>query len=529
MTECEIELTYKEKKSRLKYPVKEPLVLLLDNCFTCDNKIDILLLQRESATRLKKIAKGQINIYKKYFNYTKKYKEEKWVYLDLFNVKSGDTQNTMILQTVSSTGKIFMKVALMNPPVDEEQPTFKGNDGHTVITQKTVNSVYTTALKNNLKILDKTKENIKANKTEKFRSISENTNEYLRNLKNRKYGADEYVIEEVDEIVKAEEVEPDDGLSDVEESVVDGNEDDLHLNLGSISPEVDLMISKLRELFERQSEEIIPINKEEIKQFIRNVWQQIENLSSNYAVNMKEISEINKKIKFQAKNYFEKYKEIKAHFDRERRELRSKTTILEYEISLNNEENSRLRSLFNDVKSELLFFRTKVGIKIENDPPKDEDFILLSKILSETKNDVDLTELDEQTKYNLNSILSYYNVKEGNGNIPNKNNLNLQIKNETVHFSDNEENDHHENLLKNNNNKEDVNSLVAENVLLYNKTYKLKDPVRFNHVREDEYDFNGVSARLSVIDSQVLVLDKNNNWITLNEFLSTNFSSKAHQ
>ena len=97
---------------------------------------------------------------------------------------------------------------------------------------------------------------------------------------------------------------------------------------------------------------------------------QIDNLATNYSVNLNVISEINKKVKFQAKNYYEKYKEIKAQFEKERRELRSKTTILEYEVSLNNEENSRLRQLFNDVKTELLFFRTKVGIKIENDPPK---------------------------------------------------------------------------------------------------------------------------------------------------------------
>ncbi len=174
-------------------------MLNLDNCFTCDNKLEILILLRESATRLKKIAKGTINIYKKYFNFTKKYKEEKWVYLDIFNPKGNDSnQNTLILQTVSSTGKIFMKVALLNPPL-EEDPLNKLGDSNTVITTKTANSVYSQALKNNLNILDKTKENIKSNKTEKFRSISENTNEFLRNLKNKKFGADEYIVEEVEE------------------------------------------------------------------------------------------------------------------------------------------------------------------------------------------------------------------------------------------------------------------------------------------------------------------------------------------
>lgn len=79
---------------------------------------------------------------------------------------------------------------------------------------------------------------------------------------------------------------------------------------------------------------------------------------------------MNKKIKFQTKNYFEKYKEIKSTFTKERRELRSKNTVLDYEISLNNEENSRLKSLYNDIKNEMLFFRAKLGIKIDSDPPK---------------------------------------------------------------------------------------------------------------------------------------------------------------
>ena len=242
--------------------MKESLVLILDNCFTNDNKVEILVLQRESVTRLKKIAKGNINIYKKYFNFTKKYKEEKWIYLDLFNYKTtGDNQSTVILQTVSSTGKIYMKVALLNPPVEDENSN-KFGDSHTVITTKTATSVYSQALKNNLKVLDKTKENIKANKTEKFRSISENTNEYLRNLKNRKAGSDEYIIEEVDEpgknyLIKAiPEPEPEDGLSDVEESVIDGNEEDLHIELGRIMPEVDLLVSKLRELFATNGDQL---------------------------------------------------------------------------------------------------------------------------------------------------------------------------------------------------------------------------------------------------------------------------------
>lgn len=176
--------------------MKEEIVFTFDNVFKSDNKLEILILQRESQTKLKKIAKGNINIYKKYFNFTKKYKEEKWVYLDLFKFSS-DAGQTQIIQTLSSVGKIFMKVHLLNPPTEDENA--KQGDSHTVMTSKTGGSIYSQTLKNNLKTLDKTKENIKLNKTEKFRSITENTNEYLKNIKNRKQGNDEYVIEELPE------------------------------------------------------------------------------------------------------------------------------------------------------------------------------------------------------------------------------------------------------------------------------------------------------------------------------------------
>ncbi len=100
------------------------------------------------------------------------------------------------------------------------------------------------------------------------------------------------------------------------------------------------------------------------------MYNQIDGLATSYSLNVNTVAEINKKIRFQAKNYYERYKEIKALFDKERRELKSKKTLLDYELTLNNEENLRLKTLYNDVKNELLFFRARLGVKIENDPPR---------------------------------------------------------------------------------------------------------------------------------------------------------------
>lgn len=181
--------------------------------------------------------------------------------MELFNAKRVDVQNNQILQTLSSTGKIFMKAILINPPSEDENSA-KFGDNQTVISSKTSNSIYSQAIKNNLKILEKTKENIKANKTEKFRSITENSNDYLRNLKNRKDGLDEYVIEEVNEtsnffFLRVVKEEVHDGLSDIENDSIDENEEDNHMNLGmATSPEMNFIINKLREMTENQADEM---------------------------------------------------------------------------------------------------------------------------------------------------------------------------------------------------------------------------------------------------------------------------------
>lgn len=273
-----------------------------------------------------------------------------------------------------------------------------------------------------------------------------------------------------------------------------------------------------------------------------NMFNQVKGLASAYSLNINSVAEINKKIKFQAKNYYEKYKEIQANFDKERRELRSKKTLLDYELNINNEENSKLKTLYNEVKTELLFFRARLGVKIENDPPKgpymylnlDEDFVALSRLLKESNEDLETEGLEDQEISNLvydsitqKRILDFYNLKE----FSEKKEENAQNvyskKSETVHFSDNEDNN---DILNNQSNREEINVLVSENVLLFNKINKSKEIIKYNHLKDDEYEFNGVSIRLSVIDNQVLgillikpVLDKQNNWISLLEFLSTTF------
>lgn len=69
-----------------------------------------------------------------------------------------------------------------------------------------------------------------------------------------------------------------------------------------------------------------------------------------------------------------------------------------------------------------------------------------------------------------------------------------------MQFSDNED----DNIIKNQGNSEDIKNFVAENVLLFNKTNKPKENIKFRHLKDEEYEFNGITAKLSVIDNHIL-------------------------
>ena len=180
--------------------MENPIEIILDNVFNQDNKLEIYVLSRESNVKLKKIAKGNINIYKKYFKFTDKYSVEKWVFLEL-NVETSKN-GTQILQSMIATGKINMRVTLLNPPKEDTDKLFQINEEKTVYSSKTFGSVYSQALKANLKNIKEKKESVKANKTERLRSVTEHNNEFLKKLKTRKaediFG-DNYIIDETDE------------------------------------------------------------------------------------------------------------------------------------------------------------------------------------------------------------------------------------------------------------------------------------------------------------------------------------------
>ncbi len=148
-----------------------------------------------TGNKYRKIAKGQINIYSRYFNCDKK-TIDKWIHLELFETQLEQMgHNTNILKATLNQGKIFMRAKLIDDALHEQNKKKVYTDNITVRSGVTV----LTQHKNNLKNVDKYKDKIVYNKTERLRSVTEQNNEFLRNLKNLRKLNDDEIYEDIEE------------------------------------------------------------------------------------------------------------------------------------------------------------------------------------------------------------------------------------------------------------------------------------------------------------------------------------------
>jgi len=164
--------------------MENPLVITLYDTFNKDNKMFITLMVK-TGKKYRKIARGEINIYKKYF-LSNRYAVEKWIFLELLLTQMEQIgKGNSILQASTHVGKIYIRYSLIDPPLEEEKKLHK-SDGMTVITAKTGLSNYTQHMKANVKNISNIKDNVFDNKKEKLRSVTEKENEFLRRLKEGK-------------------------------------------------------------------------------------------------------------------------------------------------------------------------------------------------------------------------------------------------------------------------------------------------------------------------------------------------------
>lgn len=113
----------------------------------------------------------------------------------------------------------------------------------------------------------------------------------------------------------------------------------------------------------------------------------IDQTSLDYTNNLKNLDEMNKELKSQAKEYYEKYKGLKETFNKDRLELKDKKEKLEQEIKKNQEQSAKLKTNHKNDAIEYEYVKEKVGIEDDEEEGNtyvnlDEDIQIMTKIIS---------------------------------------------------------------------------------------------------------------------------------------------------
>ena len=165
-----------------------------------DNKLVLTILLR-MGNKYRKIAKSTIHLYKKYFVGSNP-SLAKWVHLELLSnsLEQMGHETTIILQAMNNMGKIYMNLDMYKQEEDETRARLKeaqnhlGQAGH----DQLLKNIYNDKLKKDLQLLPVTKDKAYHNKNEKFRSIVDTNNDFLRSLKAGKHTmSDDELFEDI--------------------------------------------------------------------------------------------------------------------------------------------------------------------------------------------------------------------------------------------------------------------------------------------------------------------------------------------
>lgn len=346
---CVLDLVYNNKKYRFTYPLKSPIDLYLSSKFQNDTQVMTLTVMIIVGNKYKKIARGDIHLYKKYFLGDKSV-IEKWVYLTLFQTQLENMgHNTDIIKAELNKGKIYMTMTIVDP----------------------------VEMKKNIMIKDP----ITSNKTERFRSIVENSNAFLKKIKQKK--SDEILedlYEDLDEYARMGEFC--DGLSDISISIVDLNEEGREgIDINELVN--DEYIKKLGDLIKQDYENILPNDPKVLQELDEELFKKYQELSVKYNETLNALNKEAEEMRLKAKDYYEKYKAIKADIYKRRKALKENKKALKDEIADNSEMNKKILERVNNYKKEVDYFDNAVDAKENNEatPEMPEDLAPFGKII----------------------------------------------------------------------------------------------------------------------------------------------------
>ena len=118
--------------------------------------------------------------------------------------------------------------------------------------------------------------------------------------------------------------EIDEDLSDISLSIDSPDEDDNDTNsqnIEQVNLKVDDMINRLRKYFDENSENVLPHEPEKLRNLLETLTTQVKNISETYSQNLQSMASINKRLKLQSKEYYDKYKELKDNYEKEKKDF----------------------------------------------------------------------------------------------------------------------------------------------------------------------------------------------------------------
>jgi len=297
--------------------------------------------------------------------------------------------------------------------------------------------------------------------------------------------------------------EIDEDLSDISLSIDSLDEDDTDANsknIEQVNLKVDDMINRLRKYFDENSENVLPQEPEKLRHLLETLTTQVKTISETYSQNLQSMASINKRLKFQAKDYYDKYKELKDNYEKEKKDFLTKYKESEKENELNKQENIKISKEIEEVNNEIDLFNNKLGL-----PPnqKDEETeIMLDIIRTLKEKNVDIYEgLNKNQVEFLNEML-----KESDNNINNIN-MNDNMNNNMINNNNYMQNE----IQKDNESNDD--SLEGEKYAkaiedIANKIYSqnLIPDIKIEQIENNIYAFNDKEVTLKFDENDQLKL-----------------------
>ena len=360
-----IDLSYDDKKYKINYPQNENFNILLTPNFLREKQTINLIILEKKNKKYFKIAKGELNIFKKYF-IGDKLKIEKWVFLNLY--KSFINNLNLDSQEINSS-KIYITIKLLEPIENLKNENNK-KDNNKKINPKKLN------LDNN-------------NHT--------NSNENIDDLQiNNQF---------------------DDDLSDLSISLIEDeeekNEEPINIFIN------DDYIQKLKHLISTDFEKFLPKDIEKLKQMNELLYNKFTELSNLYNENLIALNNNNEEIRQKAKKYYEDYKKLKKEIYKGRVELKKKNKELKKDIDIINEDNKNIINQIENIRKDTQVLRNKLNITKEEDKNDNfnekNDTKILKELLLKVNNlgyDIfTISGLNDEEKNKLKILL---NVEEKN-------------------------------------------------------------------------------------------------------------------